>query len=156
MFTTKQEESFFLNYIKKEHLVLEYGSGDSTQQIANRCKHLISLEHQKHWYNQIISTLPSNVELSLIEPDMSYIEGGDDGTFEEFKTYVQFPLQMGPFDIILIDGRARVACASVAHYMATPDTLIFIHDFDRPEYQEALKYLKLIDIKETMAVFSLM
>ena len=32
-------------------------------------------------------------------------------------------------DIILIDGRARVACASKCHLLGHKDTLVFFHDF---------------------------
>ena len=37
MFTQQNEEDFFMNQINKDSLVLEYGSGVSTKEIAKRC-----------------------------------------------------------------------------------------------------------------------
>ena len=59
------------------------------------------------------------------------------------------------FDIILIDGRARVSCSSICNKLSHDNTIIFIHDFDRPEYQEALNYLELIIQVGTMAKFKI-
>ena len=72
-----------------------------------------------------------------------------------FKDYIESPIEYGPFDIILIDGRARVSCSSICKLLSHENTIIFIHDFHRPEYQEALKYLELIDSVKTMSKFKL-
>jgi hypothetical protein len=53
--------------------------------------------------------------------------------------------------VIFIDGRARVGCASICKKLGHKDTIVFIHDFERPEYQEALKYLELISVVDKMA-----
>ena len=155
MFVNKNEEDFFLISIKDTDKVLEYGSGESTIQIAKRCKSILSIEHQKEWYNMNIDKLPSNCELLLREPNLPYIEGFHCGTYEEFKDYIEIPINRGPFDVIFIDGRARVSCASVCSKMAHDNTIIFIHDFHREEYQEALNYLELIGQVGTMAKFKL-
>ena len=75
--------------------------------------------------------------------------------YDEFKDYIESPIEYGPFDIILIDGRARVSCSSICKLLSHENTIIFIHDFHRPEYQEALKYLELIDSVKTMSKFKL-
>jgi len=134
MFTTTNESVFFLAEIDKTKKVLEYGSGQSTFEIADKCLNIISIEHQEDWYNK---------------------EGGHCGTYEEFKSYIEAPLDKGPFDVILIDGRARVSCASVVKLMSHDNTIIFIHDFNRPEYQDALNFLELVEQVGTMAKFKL-
>lgn len=155
MFTSKNESDFFLSKLKPEHYVLEYGSGSSTTEIAQKVKQVVSIEHQEDWYLKIKNTLPSNVELILSKPNMSYEEGGHCGTYEEFETYVNSPVNRGPFDIIYIDGRARVECAKLCSKMATKDTLIFIHDFDREEYQSILSILEYVEHVETMYMFKI-
>lgn len=155
MFTTKKEESFFLNHLLKEMKVLEYGSGESTIEIAGRVKSLISLEHQQEWFLKGKSNIPNNCSIVLQRPDLPYTEGGDCGTYDQFTSYIEYPILYGPYDLILIDGRARVGCASVCNKMSTKDTIIFIHDFNRKEYQEALNYLILIEQVETMAKFKI-
>ena len=47
MFTKIQEEEFFMSHLKDTHSVLEFGSGTSTFEIANKVKKIISIEHQK-------------------------------------------------------------------------------------------------------------
>jgi hypothetical protein len=153
MFTEKNEEEFFFNEINENSKVLEYGSGVSTTEIANKCKTILSIEHQENWYDKMKNEIPNNCELIFKNPDLPYIEGGDCGTYEEFKSYIEAPINNGPFDVILIDGRARVSCASICHKMSHENTIVFIHDYHREEYQEALNYLELINQVGTMAKF---
>jgi hypothetical protein len=153
MFTDKDEEEFFFKEITKNSKVLEYGSGISTIEIANKCKSIVSIEHQKLWYDKNINIIPKNCELILKEPDLPYVEGFHCGTYNEFKSYIEAPFDKGLFDVILIDGRARMSCASICHKISHDNTVIFIHDFHREEYQEALNYLELIDQVYTMAKF---
>jgi hypothetical protein len=155
MFTQKNEEDFFMSHISNDSLVLEYGSGVSTKEIAKKCKLITSIEHQEDWYNKLKNELPSNCELILKTTDLPYIEGGHCGTYDEFKSYIESPLNKMSFDIILIDGRARVSCSSICNKLSHDNTIIFIHDFDRPEYQEALNYLELIIQVGTMAKFKI-
>jgi hypothetical protein len=160
MFTTNDESNFFLKHIEKNHKVLEYGSGQSTSEIATRCEKLISIEHQKSWYNQVINSVPSNVTLILAEPDEIYLENTYNcGSYNQFKSYINSPIEYGKFDIILIDGRARVECAKFCRYISKDNTLIFIHDFtsrlENHNYKEALRYLELIDSVGDMSKFKL-
>jgi hypothetical protein len=152
MFTTNEEENFFMSHIDESKKVLEYGSGMSTIQISRKCKSIVSVEHQENWYNKIKIELPNNAEILFRKPNLPY-EGPHCGTYEEFKDYVEAPLQQAPFDIILIDGRARVSCASIVKELSHPDTIIFIHDFERQEYQEVLNFLTLTNRVGNMAKF---
>jgi hypothetical protein len=155
MFVSNDEETFFFSFLKDDLTVLEYGSGKSTTQISQKVKHLVSVEHQKQWFEEVIKAIPKNCSLMLKEPSELYIEGGQDGSYSQFKDYIEAPIEQGPYDIIFIDGRARVGCASVCHLMSHENTHIFIHDFHRPEYQEALKYLELKQRVGEMALFKI-
>jgi predicted O-methyltransferase YrrM len=155
MFTNPAEQEFFISHLKSSHRVLEYGSGYSTNEIAQRVKEIISIEHQQTWYDTLITQMSKNCTLILCPPSLPYTEGGHDGTYEEFKEYIESPLNKGVFDIILIDGRARVSCASVCKNISHLNTLVFIHDFQRPEYLEVLNYLELIDMVDSMAKFKI-
>ena len=155
MFTSTAEQNFLLSHISKNKNVLEYGSGESTIELANICKNIVSVEHQKSWYDQLTPQLPSNCTIILKEPNGYDPETGHDGTYEQFYEYVRCPLSYGNFDIILIDGRARMACASICNMMGHKDTLIFIHDFHRAEYQECLEFFDLIEVVDGMAKFKM-
>ena len=155
MFTTPAESAFFFAEIDKNKKVLEYGSGQSTIEIAERCNKIISIEHQEEWYNKNAPSKPSNCEILLRKPTLPYSEGGHCGTYDEFKDYIEAPLSKAPFDVIFIDGRARVACSSICGKLGHKDTVVFVHDFERPEYQGVLQYLELITVVEKMAKFKL-
>jgi len=155
MFTTPEESVFFFTEINKNKKVLEYGSGQSTIEIAHNCGNIVSIEHQENWYNKNLSLIPNNCEIILKKPNLPYVEGGHCGTYEEFKDYIEAPLSKGPFDVIFIDGRARVACASICKKLAHKDTIVFVHDFERPEYQVVLNYLDLVKVVEKMAKFKI-
>ena len=153
MFTNKREEEFFMNHLNNDQKVLEWGSGESTIQISIRGKEIISIEHQSQWFDSIMQRKPDNVYLYLGKPNLPYREGGHDGTYEEFKDYCDFPLDKGPFDIILIDGRARVKCAENALKLCHEKTLIFIHDFDRVDLHVVCDFLEKISCQGTMCSF---
>jgi len=165
MVNNLQEQEFFLSHLTKDMRVLEYGSGASTLAIAPLVKEVISIEHNTDWYNDTKSKMPGNVKLFMVpcnkEPDPSY----DDGTLDDFKDYVVHPTSFAaeqPFDVIFIDGRARVACAEVCKFLGHRNTLVFIHDFNhpeekwrRPEYYAVEKYLERMDGVFTMWKFKI-
>ena len=156
---TDKEKNFFLKSLSKEKSVLEYGCGKFSFKIAEKSKDLLSVEHQSDWYHKIFNQKPKNLNLALKPPSLSYQEGSGDGTYEQFKDYVDYPIDKGPFDVILIDGRSRVACASKCKLMCHQDTIVFVHDYtgvrDKTLYKMIPKYLNLIDSFGTMAKFTI-
>ena len=138
-------------YLTKGAKVLEYGSGKSSIEIAGMVKSLLTIEHQRHWFEKIKPKLPDNAIMLLVFS--TNFRGGTDGSYEQFKDYIEAPKDI--YDVIIIDGRARVGCAKYCKNIADNNTLIFIHDFDRKEYQPVLKYLQLIEQKGTLAKFKL-
>jgi len=160
---TKEEKDFFFKNLSKDKSVLEYGCGMFSLEICDRSKNVLSVEHQPHWYYKVSAQKPNNSKMALIPPTLPFEEFKDDGTYEEFEDYVDYPISKGPFDIIFIDGRARLACASKCKLMSHKDTLVFVHDFSGnelnsrgdSEYKKMNDYLKLIDSCGTMAKFKI-
>ncbi len=132
---TPREAEFFLNALHEHHTVLEWGSGASTFAIAKKVKRVCSIEHNRDWFNELIDQMPGNVHLCYV-PQNSEPQPGHDGTRKEFYDYIQKAIQLadiyGKFDIIFIDGRARVACAEICHLIGHKDTQVFVHDYDHP------------------------
>lgn len=149
----KAVTDFLTPFLTKGKVVLEYGSGESTKEISGMVETLLSIEHNAEWFKEINKGLPNNCIL-LFVPSTGFAKGTD-GTYEEFKKYIEAPKDYGTFDVILIDGRARVGCAEYAKNLADKDTHIFIDDYNREEYHEAEKYLTLIDRVDNMAHFKL-
>ena len=164
MFTHAVEEKYFKEHLNKTHKVLEWGSGLSTPEISTQVDFLVSIEHNTEWYEKIKSLLSggniTNCKYLLRPPNPEGIgEIGDgENLYVNFKNYVDSPIDEGPFDIILIDGRARVSCASKCHLLGHKDTIVFIHDFtltDRSYYMKSLEYLEHIETTMTMAKFKI-
>lgn len=153
MFMQKAESDLLLNSLHPTHHVLEWGSGASTLEIADKVNSIVSVEHSREWFNQLAK--PPNLILILAEPNSDFVEGETDGTYSQFKTYIHAPLNYGPFDVILIDGRARVECAKICCKISKPETMIFIHDFDRKEYAPIMDFLTLVESIDHMGLFKL-
>ena len=149
---SENESDLIMPYLTKGAKVLEYGSGNSSLEIANIVKSLLTIEHEATWYNIVKRALPSNANIIFKPP--TCLTWGTDGTYEQFKEYIESPYQYKYFDVIIIDGRARVGCAKYCKNVANKNTVIFVHDYQRPEYKEIEKHLQLIEVVETMAKFN--
>lgn len=162
MYMNKSEAQFLLSHMDNTKKVLEYGSGESTAHISKLVKTLVSIEHDKTWYNKVNTNIQENVKLILKEPAWEYIPS-DFQDAKQFKDYIEYPLQEigdGLFDIVFIDGVCRVQCASMCSKILKPDGIVFIHDYDisvpcRKQYTNVLEYFEKIDSCLTMAKFKL-
>ena len=58
-----------------------------------------------------------------------------------FKKYVQYPIKREPFiyDIILVDGVARIGCLENIHKVSHDRTLVLLHDGEREYYEKGVK-----------------
>jgi len=119
---------FLKSTLDKNMQGLEYGSGKSTIFFSARIGHLISVEHDKNWFNLVNKKLDDqeikNVKYVLLEPknieSKKEIEIRNQNDFLEeltnSKSYYGFALDLKDqsLDFIIIDGRARVECCSRA------------------------------------------
>jgi len=155
------EAQFFLDHIKKTDNVLEYGSGESTLEIAKLCNSILSIEHNPEWYEKVKSTLPDNAILILKEPNHPYVDGYECGTYYQFENYIKEPwthCKKNIPDIILVDGRARDHCVKfVVENICKFDTVIFIHDFNsrREQYKDVFNYLEEVERVGDMSKFKI-
>ena len=122
-----------IDFLKKisnpEMKVFEYGSGGSTFFWSSRVKQIISVEHDRSWFEKIEMELTrqkiTNVNYILSEPyhipdfekkqfhlSTDYISGVPSHSGKSFEAYARtienFPDEN--FDIIVVDGRARPSC----------------------------------------------
>jgi len=125
----------FIDFIKerlsKQHTVFEFGSGNSTYFYAKYAGIVVSVEHDKEWFDKIEKSeaKPENSELIYCE----LVRGGD---------YCQTPLKLGEkFDIIIVDGRDRVNCCKKGLEALTEAGVLVLDDSEREEYQEAVGFL---------------
>jgi hypothetical protein len=123
--------AFLAERVCAEMTVFEYGTGNSTFWWADRVARLVSCEHDKEWYAALRDRVPSNTTYLLRRA-----KGGSREYASEISNYED------EFDIIVIDGRDRVACARNCMQALHSDGVIIWDNSDRSEYQEGYDYLQ--------------
>lgn len=122
----------FIDFIKdrlsSSHAVFEFGSGNSTLFYAKYSGKVVSVEHDKEWYQKIVSSKPANSEMIL-------------ETLEPNGEYCRKPLRLEQkFDIIIVDGRDRVNCCKQSIEALSESGVVVLDDSERQEYAEAVAF----------------
>jgi hypothetical protein len=136
----------FLTVLGGQAQAFEYGGGASTVWLARRCKRVVTVEHDARWWQVLTAQIGarSNVDLRLVPPEQAQDPacrseragwGGHD-----FSAYVRaIRAAGGPFDLIVIDGRARAACLAEAVGHLAPRGLIVFDNSNRRRYGNAIR-----------------
>ena len=106
--------------------VLEWGAGYGTVYFTRQYREFdywISMEHTCEWAERI-------GQLNR-DPRVRIIQTTKDPEFEEYANY---PARFGPFDFILVDGRARVSCLTKAVDYLSDRGCLVLHDAGRTHY----------------------
>jgi hypothetical protein len=148
------------NYLKKDMIVFEWGSGGSTIYLSKKVKKIISIEHDPEWYGVVSRTIKdngiSNCECVLKEPTVSknsklevpatknYLSGVETYMGFDFKDYCKtiesFPDRF--FNLVLVDGRARPSCIFHALNKILAGGCLILDDSEKTEYLPAINMLK--------------
>jgi len=127
---------FLQEKINKNTKILEFGSGNSTIYFSKLTNNLISIEHNKDWYNKIKPKLENDV--TYILKSIDYISRPPrNKTFYNCDTIEQLLGQPVPdeyFDIIIIDGIDRVNCAYGSIDKLKKNGILVLDDSNRIEY----------------------
>ena len=110
--------------------VFEYGSGNSTLWFSERVQHIVSVEHDTTYYDIVKSKIQSRSNITYILAD---IENDYSKKVLNYKN---------EFDIIIIDGRDRIACTKNSLHALSENGIIIWDNSDREKYQEAYDFLK--------------
>ena len=146
-------------YLNKNVTLFEFGSGGSTFFWAERVKKLISVEHDKKWYDRVSKELIKegikNCDYILSEPIKdstkdkipygyksytSTLKEYEGMSFENYvKTIENYP--DSSFDLVVIDGRARASCIFRALRKIRPGGFLMLDNSDREHYHKAIVLL---------------
>lgn len=145
--------------LKPNMTLYEYGSGISTLYFSTKVKNIISIEHNKNWYNnikkEIVKRNINNCEYFLIEPDkVNTKKSNDINTFNRsglkeyskfiFDKYVEsidkYPDKF--FDLVFIDGRARLGCIQHSINKIKLGGYLVLDNSDENKYKLAQQLLK--------------
>jgi hypothetical protein len=116
--------------------VFEFGGGGSSLWLLDRGARLTVVEHHRGWYEELRRILPSTVDLILCEPAPEGVVASDAESGRFFDEYVQAinAQRDDSLDLVIIDGRARVACGLAAMNKVKPGGMLLLDDSDRRRY----------------------
>jgi hypothetical protein len=165
---TSGEEALYRSVVKNRARVLEFGVGGSTLvAMQEGVRHLLSIETDSLWSETALKT-PSLAEGAAAgRVEVRHVDVGpvakmgrpqDPTRREDWPAYALSPWPHyadAPPDVVLVDGRFRVACTMQAALRCPTSTTIVIHDFwNRPHYHEVLRFLDWRASADTMGVFN--
>lgn len=159
---------FFYDTVTNSSKILEYGSGSSTKFISQFDKYLMSVESDKSFIESInieINKINSNHNVTFLHIDIGETkEWGypiDNIKRHDWYRYAIFPwltLTKGNTtpDLVLIDGRFRVACMLTTMAMIKKPTKIIFDDYIGRNYNLTIgKFINPIKIIDRAAYFEI-
>ncbi len=130
-------------------VILEYGSGGSTLLASDLPdKRIYTVESDRRWIDKLNAWYFGHPPASMpllhhvdIGPTRKWGHPTDEATFRLWPAYVQSIWDHGDFvapDVVLIDGRFRLACLLTAALRTRKPICVLVDDYvDRPAYHEA-------------------
>lgn len=155
----------FAEYLQGRSILLEYGCGGSTIFAAkNGIKHIFSIDSDKNWIAMATAACAKfGAKVTITYCDIGPTKEwghpvGLDG-LQNFHKYPTLPWKIcgdkGVVpQLVLVDGRFRVACFLFSLLSARVGTPILFDDYaGRPEYHVVEKFCPLHEMRGRMGVF---
>jgi CheY-like chemotaxis protein len=120
-----------------EAVVFEFGGGGSTLWLADLGAQVTVAEHDREWFEVLCQQLGDTATTLLSEPST-------EGTISSVKTPGKFfdeyvgliaAQPAGRFDLVIVDGRARVECGLAAMSKIRPGGIMLLDDSHRLRYE---------------------
>lgn len=157
-YMAKNDIDLFYKYLDNSKIYFEFGSGGSTYQasIRNNIQTIYSVESDLEWHNKLKTILKDKNNIKFIYNEMNTIPNswgnpGPNSTNEQKKNYSNQILLLNEndvktIDLILVDGRFRVACCLKCFDVINNDCFIIVDDFfNRPEYYILSEFYDIVD-----------
>ena len=153
------DDMIFKDNIVNSLVYGEYGCGTSTIYASNNSSaEILSVDTSEEWTNKVRNSIRSNNTLNI-----KFINVGKTSEWgypisysnrKVFIKYISFIWEQSKLpDLILIDGRFRVACFLYSLMKAKKGTKIIFDDYNRKEYHVVEEYIKPIQIEKDQALF---
>ena len=153
---TDYELGAVLSFLTRDTVYFETGSGCSSIIAKYYAKKSYAVEGCKVWYEKGIENgLKDNLIFKDLKPDNSdWSYPGRTSTLEDWKNYFQAYDKSYKADVILIDGRFKIATAMDIYDKIDDDTIVFIHEYpDRPSYFVLENYYQFVYIWDRLAAY---
>ena len=144
--------SFLDSIVKPGMSVFEWGMGRSTIWFLNKGCRLISVEHDKGWYDFMTKLLAQEngkgwdpiLKDPTKDEDNYQSESVPGFSFKDYVEYfwIQNKINFVKYDLFLIDGRCRNLCLDAAVFNVKPNGYIVFDNSDRDQHKKVLTALK--------------
>lgn len=159
---------FVYSRLSTSRCYLEYGSGGSTVKASELgVPVIISVESDASWLDAVKQKVQASKAVGaqhhLVHIDIGPTkEWGFPTSDSGWRGYAKYPLEawklckeknLSP-DLVLVDGRFRVACCLASFLFAKPGTRVLIDDYgDRPLYHAVEKFISVASTIDRVAEF---
>ena len=110
--------------------VFEFGGGGSTIWFSERYDSVVSVEHDKRWYDRLAKRTSSQCNVTLLYRSLEDMENGYVAAIADYPDCF--------FDVVLVDGRRRSASLRAALAKVAPGGYLVVDDSDRARYEQVL------------------
>ena len=140
---TTDERAFLRDVYTDTTSIFEWGMGASSVLASEmQIPMLVSVDNAKDWVHKTSSTV-NNKNYAFYWVDTGEIGKWGKPTQPPTQQWLQYSKKVydepNAFDVYLVDGRFRVACACAALLHASDESFVMIHDFDREYYHVILE-----------------
>ena len=118
---------FLTPRLTKDLVLFEFGSGSSTSFFAERVNQVISIEHNKEWFEIVNKTKPNNAKLILTDSD----------SIDDYLNYLNNLKEK--VDVVIVDGLHRNECLTYALEKLSENGVIVLDDSERSEYKKGIE-----------------
>lgn len=151
---------FFDEWLTKEHIGVEFGSGVSTIFFAKRTKKMVVIEHYKPWYDKVVELFKKHdidtVDYRFVAQQKEEEIKVNPALFESFDLaardfnprwdYLNYftilsDLEKNSVDFVLVDGRARPECLFMSLDKLKSGGLMVLDNSERERYSIVFDYL---------------
>lgn len=157
------ERTLFEALLKPARAYLEFGSGGSTV-LANSLGvgQIVAVDSSLDWLKRVGTAVSRSPSVRLFHADIGPISDWGYPTSDEYKSaYGHYhgsiweTFDGSGFDLVLVDGRFRVACFAEAIRRVRPDVLVAVHDYrSRPHYHQIEAIGRCVAECEDLSVFA--
>lgn len=160
---TSAEIDVLFRYMSDAERYLEFGAGGTTRMACEiGVQSIFSIETSFAFCKSIIEEKGLQAYISADRLKLIHASMGPTGGWgtplkpkaSQIRHYVSLPSRIGNCDLVLIDGRYRVATTAAATLALAPGGTILIHDYvNRPGYHVVERFLTRIETCNTLAAF---